>query len=135
MKVIQGIEGLLKPESRRDEGRPTTTLYRLGAPLLRAHEADTFWKRFRGLHRLPVFGLHDALIIRPCQAIHTFQMRIAIDVVYLDRQGRVMKVARIAPGRIDWCFGSHVVVEMAAGTAARLDLDIGHVLVGTEGRW
>lgn len=135
MKVVQGVEGLLKLEKRRDEVTPTMTLYRLGAPLLKAHVANTFLKRLRGLHRIPTLGPHDALVIQPCQAVHTFRLRVAIDVVYLDRRGGVIKVARVAPGRVDWCVGSNIVVEMAAGTAARLDLGVGHVLVGAKGYW
>ena len=48
------------------------TLRRLSAPLLYAYDACTFFRRLRGLHGVPPLGPTDALIIRPCMAIHTF---------------------------------------------------------------
>src|SRR5689334_3272925 len=42
-----------------------------------------------------------AIIIAPCQAIHTFFMRFAIDVVFVNRSGQVVKVVHdVKPWRI-----------------------------------
>src|SRR6187549_1550335 len=41
----------------------------------------------------------SALIIAPSQAIHTFSMRFAIDVAFVSRDGRVIKVRQAVPPR------------------------------------
>ena len=108
---------------------PTLTISRLGAPLLRAREAGTFWRRLRGLHDLPPLGATDALVLRPCRAVQTFGMRVAIDVAFVDATGRILRLETLEPGRVAICPRARLAVEMAAGTAARLDLAPGHVLV------
>ena len=57
------------------------------------------------------------LWIEPCNSIHMFFMRFAIDVLFLDREGRVKKVMlRLRPWRISpIVFGARTVVELPAG--------------------
>lgn len=89
-----------------------------GARVVEALEvADGFWSRFRGLQfraRLPPGA---GLLLVPCSSIHTFWMRFAIDVVLLDRQGRVLAVRRgVRPWRIVLApRGTHAVLELPAG--------------------
>ena len=111
------------------------TISRLGAPLLHAHEARTFRARLRGLHALPPLGPTDALVIRPCRAIHTFRMARAIDVAFLDREGAILRVETVPPGSARLCVSARVVIEMASGTAARLGLGPGQVLLPPGGSW
>ena len=60
------------------------------------------------------------LWIVPCESVHTFFMRFAIDLVYLDRRNRVRKVRRaVAPWRVSACFGAHSVLELVPGTIKR----------------
>ena len=60
------------------------------------------------------------LWIAPCEAIHTFGMRMAIDAVFLDQNFRVRKIrSGIAPRRIAFCIRAHSVLELAAGAASR----------------
>jgi uncharacterized membrane protein (UPF0127 family) len=64
-------------------------------------------------------GLHPdcGICIWPCRAVHTVGMRMEIDVVFLDGQGRVVKrVERLPPGRWAACWRARMVVEVAAGT-------------------
>ena len=59
----------------------------------------------------------EALWIVPCEAIHTFWMRFAIDVVFIDKQKKVRKISRnIPPWRLSACLTAHSVVEFAAGS-------------------
>lgn len=111
---------------------PKVTLSRLGAPLLKAYDASSFLSRWRGLHGVPRLSANDALIIRPCKAIHTFGMKYAIDVAFMNAEGRVIKLATLAPGNVSWCAGAWQVVEMSAGTMKRLQLETGHVLVSSS---
>jgi uncharacterized membrane protein (UPF0127 family) len=61
-----------------------------------------------------------ALIIAPCSAIHTFSMRFAIDVVFVARDGRVLKTySAVGPGRIAFSIGAFAVIELPAAALTR----------------
>lgn len=82
--------------------------------------------RKRGLLGRTTLALDTALILAPCSAIHTFSMRFPIDVIFVARDGRVLKIrhqmgaskATIAPR-------AFAAIEMAAGEARRHDLHVG----------
>jgi uncharacterized membrane protein (UPF0127 family) len=68
--------------------------------------------------------------ISPCNGIHMFFMRFAIDAVFLDRR---LRVVRVRPGLGPWrvvplVWGAHSVLELPAGTVAALDLGRGEPL-------
>jgi uncharacterized membrane protein (UPF0127 family) len=68
----------------------------------------------------------EGLLIRPAPSIHTFFMRFPIDVVFLSRQGEVLKVAeRVRPWRARSCRHSYAVLELAAGEAGRRGIAVG----------
>ena len=59
----------------------------------------------------------EGLWIVPCEAVHTFAMRFPIDLVYLDRHKRVVKIrSNVGPWRISGCLRAHSVIELPAGT-------------------
>jgi uncharacterized membrane protein (UPF0127 family) len=59
----------------------------------------------------------EGLWILPCEAVHTFGMKFAIDLVYLDRKHRVKKVLNAVPAwRLSACLSAHSVLELPAGT-------------------
>ena len=63
-------------------------------------------------------GLPDgtALVIAPSNAVHTFFMRFAIDIVFVRRDGKVTKVRTGVPARrVVVSPGAFGVIEMAAG--------------------
>ena len=111
------------------------TLRRQRAPLLYAYDAHTYIRRLRGIHGVPTLGVTDALIIRPCRAIHTFGVAHKIDVVFMNREGIILKLKTVKPGQVLMCWKATVVLEMAYGTAARLNLALGQELVPSQGRW
>src|SRR5215469_3545037 len=60
------------------------------------------------------------LWIVPCEAVHTFGMKFAIDLVYLDRDKKVKKVRhRVPSGRLSACFTAYSVLELASGSVRR----------------
>ncbi len=68
---------------------------------VKARVACTFFERARGL-----IGTHDlprgeGLYIPKCNAIHTFFMRYPIDVTFLDKENKVIKIVR---GVRPWTF-------------------------------
>ncbi|MYW77283.1 hypothetical protein F610DRAFT_00565 [Streptomyces sp. LaPpAH-199] len=60
--------------------------------------AASYRARTRGL--LGRDGIAGALMLTPCGSVHTFGMRFAIDVAYLDRRFRVLAVTTMRPGRL-----------------------------------
>ncbi|MFE9457040.1 DUF192 domain-containing protein [Streptomyces californicus] len=60
--------------------------------------AASYRARTRGL--LGRDGIAGALMLTPCGSVHTFGMRFAIDVAYLDRKYRVLAVTTMRPGRL-----------------------------------
>jgi uncharacterized membrane protein (UPF0127 family) len=66
-----------------------------------------------------LFGLPpgQGLWIVPCESVHTFFMKFAIDLVYLDRKKKVRKVrSAVPPWRVSACLLAHSVLELPAGT-------------------
>jgi uncharacterized membrane protein (UPF0127 family) len=86
-------------------------------------------RRNRGLLGRDGLPARTALIIAPSNAVHTFQMRFPIDIVFAARDGRVLKIRSAVPkGRIAFAWGGFAVIEMAAGEATRAGLQTGDVL-------
>ena len=76
-------------------------------------------------------GLSDghALVIAPCNGVHTFFMKFTIDVLFVKRDGTVRKVARgLRPWRIALSPRSFAVIEMAEGSAVRAGVRGGDIL-------
>jgi len=90
---------------------------------LRVHVAATFRARLAGLALLRSVPDDRALLIPRCRSVHTFGMRFAIGVAFLDSGGRVVRsVAVVRPGRIVSCRGAAGVVEFPAGGHGMMSL-------------
>lgn len=73
--------------------------------------------RRRGLRDHPAFAAGDALIIAPCEAVHTAFMPWPIDVLFVTRTGEVVKVCRrVPPWRAVGAWGAFAAIELPAGT-------------------
>ncbi len=82
--------------------------------------AQTSAARRRGLLGVEELSAESGLWIIPCEAVHTFGMKISLDVVFLDRAFKVRKIlTNLAPRRIAVCLLAHSVLELRAGTVAR----------------
>ncbi|QDQ89170.1 DUF192 domain-containing protein [Alcaligenaceae bacterium SJ-26] len=61
----------------------------------------------------------EMLWLQPCQAVHTWGMRYRLDLVFLDRDGRILRIdIRVLPGRIRGCRGAYGVLELRGGVLA-----------------
>ncbi|MEU6353994.1 DUF192 domain-containing protein [Streptomyces sp. NPDC047072] len=60
--------------------------------------AASYRARTRGL--LGRDAIAGALLLSPANSVHTFRMRMPIDVAYLDRGLRVVAVRTMRPGRL-----------------------------------
>ena len=100
--------------------------------------ADSHWSRFRGLMATDAenFPPGTGLWIVPCRGVHTFGMRFAIDVVYLDAEQRVVYVREnLQPWRMASVrLSAASVVELPPGTIGRTKTGVGDVIdVGLNG--
>jgi uncharacterized membrane protein (UPF0127 family) len=82
--------------------------------------------RKRGLLGRDGLALGDGLVIAPTNAVHTFFMRFPIDIVFVAKDGRVLKVSRAVPAwRMAAAWRAYAVVELAAGGAEFCQLTVG----------
>ena len=86
----------------------------------RAERAERFGERFMGLMGRRELPVGEGLWIVPCNSIHTFFMRIPIDVAFLDEAAVVVKaMAAIPPWRATAVYWrARSVLELPAGTLA-----------------
>ena len=88
--------------------------------------ADGFFRRGRGLLGRPDLPQGQGMLIRPTWSVHTAFMRFAIDVVFLDEELTVLKVARrLRPWRAAARWRAHSALELPAGECERLGIDVG----------
>jgi uncharacterized membrane protein (UPF0127 family) len=89
--------------------------------------ADTYWSRLVGWQLRQAPGAGRALLLVPCASVHTCLLRFSLDLVMLDKSGRVLSVRRgIRPWRAVFApRRTHAVLEMAAPGA---DIATGEVL-------
>jgi len=96
------------------------------AGVLQVRVADGFISRALGLLVGEPLGDAEGLLITPCSSIHTVGMPDAIDVVFVDRQARVVRVCKeVRAGRIRFVVGARAVLELRSGVAARFGLTPG----------
>jgi uncharacterized membrane protein (UPF0127 family) len=92
--------------------------------------------RRRGLLGRDSLAEGSALIIAPCQAVHTFRMRFPIDIVFADRQGLVVRVrSHVGARRIAFAMRAFAVIELPAGAAQHADMHVGDRLVVIDRSW
>jgi uncharacterized membrane protein (UPF0127 family) len=93
-------------------------------PAIPLEIAASYRARTRGL--LGRDGIEGAILLSPAGSVHTFRMRFAIDVAYLDRGLRVIAVRTMRPGRLGLPRPrSRHVLEAEAGAMARRGLRAG----------
>jgi uncharacterized membrane protein (UPF0127 family) len=93
--------------------------------------AKSFLSRGRGLMFTSSLDPEGGLLIDPCGSIHMFFMRYPIDVLYVDRADRVVRVQRaLKPWRIGplHTSGAKYVIELPVGSLDRSQSDVGDML-------
>jgi uncharacterized membrane protein (UPF0127 family) len=83
---------------------------------LTLHVASAFGARRKGLARMSAMPPDHALHILRCNSVHTVGMRFALDLVWVARDGRVVRVdENVAPRRVKLCPSARTVIETRAG--------------------
>jgi len=96
-----------------------------------AELATTRRARRRGL--LGRDGIDGVLVLRPCRQVHTIGMRFAIDVAFCTRDGRVLRLTTLRPGRVSRVvWRARFAVEAASGSFERWGVRRGSTVVVRE---
>jgi uncharacterized protein len=74
-------------------------------------------ERMRGL--LGRDAVEGAVLLRPARSVHTIGMRFGIDVAFVDRDLRVLRVVTMRPNRVSRpVWRAHAAIEAEAGAFA-----------------
>ena len=95
--------------------------------------AASFWARAQGLIGRADLPADHALVLHPCNSVHALFLTFPLDVIYLDRDDRVLRVFCLRPwhvGPIVW--RSRTVIELPTGTAARTEIVAGDLIAWRE---
>jgi len=99
----------------------------LADQVMTAFDSGTRRKGLLGRDSMPE---SSALILAPTNAIHTFFMRFPIDIAFVTKAGRVLKVRHaLPPWRTSGALRAHAVIELPAGALRRADTKAGDELV------
>ena len=83
----------------------------------RADIADTSSKRRTGLLKHTGLAPGEGLWIVPCEGVHTFAMKFTIDVVFLNKKRKILKIRpNMVRRRIAISLLANSVLELPAGT-------------------
>lgn len=81
--------------------------------LPRVKVAKTYWSRMKGLLGKKGLEKGEALLIKPCNSVHTLGMKFEIAVAFLDARGKVLHfIPCMPPGKLSPIIkGSKMVLE------------------------
>lgn len=89
--------------------------------------ASSLGQRMKGLLGRSSLSLNEALILKPCASLHTFFMRFAIDVLFLDKDLQIIRLIQNMPpyrlSPIIW--SSKMAIELPAGKISQTNTRIG----------
>ena len=95
----------------------------------RADIADTSKTRKIGLLKHTKLEPGEGLWITPCEAVHTIGMKFPIDVLFLNKQRRVVKIRHdMGKWRLAGSLRAHSVLELPSGRAQATDTAAGDQL-------
>ena len=95
----------------------------VAATLIPAFDRETRNKGLLGRHSLEQ---GSAMILAPCSSVHTLFMRFPIDIIFVARDGRVVKMCeRCRPWRLALGPGAFAVVELPAGALEQSGTRVG----------
>ena len=99
-------------------------------------KANTFMGRLKGLLGTNHLPSDTGLLLEPCNRIHTWGMKYAIDALFLDQDNQVVHlVVDLAPNK--WgagCSQAVKVLELQAGQVKTRGIEVGDVINLEKGR-
>lgn len=102
---------------------------------VRVEVAATPWARFVGLWGRKQLLEGEGLLLVPCRAVHTCFMQFEIDLVFLDRYGRVVHmVPRLRPFRCAIAGReAYHALELPVGMLEKSGTTVGDVVIFSSG--
>lgn len=96
--------------------------------------ASTWWSRLRGYLGRAEPRPGEGILLVDCNGIHTFGMRFALDIVFLDGKGKVLE---LVPSLRPWkkprrVVGAAYVLEVPTGTIKTSGTQVGDELTWRE---
>lgn len=121
------VLGIMKNQKMYIEGAPVS------APFLKIKIADSFVTRLEGLMFQKKLSQGTGLLLAPCNSVHMCFMRFAVDVIYIDKEYKIIKVVKdLKPWiGLSMCSKAWATLEMTAGEAERCGLAVGKKLIQT----
>ncbi len=98
--------------------------------LTEVKKTETVLERMRGLLVCGKLSEQQGMIMSPCNSVHTFFMSYNIDIIYLDKDGYVLKVvSSLRPWRLSGCLQAVSVLEVLPGVIERSLIEKGDRLI------
>ena len=87
---------------------------------------ENFKERNRGLLALDKLENGQGLFITPCRSVHTFGMQYPLDLLYLNKALKIVKIIEnLQPLRMSMALRGHSTLELNSGEVQRLGLSLG----------
>lgn len=95
----------------------------------RCEVAESAFARMKGLLGRAGLGPGQGMLINPAPSVMTFFMRFPIDVVFIDRDRKIVGISHtLVPWRIAGARRAVAALELPAGTAEACGLTVGEAL-------
>jgi uncharacterized membrane protein (UPF0127 family) len=92
--------------------------------------AKSFSQRLFGLIPYKKLEKKEGLLFKgSCQQMHTFFMRFPIEIVFLNKDKKILHIAHLKPWRISpWISKAYFALELAQGMQEKHQLSVGKTL-------
>lgn len=89
--------------------------------------ANTVWTRLKGLLGAPPLQPGEGMLLEPCQAVHMYGMKQALDVAFLGGEGQVIALYHdLRPGQRSKYHGkARQALELPVGTLSETGTRVG----------
>ena len=78
--------------------------------------ASGFFQRLRGLLFTDSLKKDQGMYIKPCSDVHSIGMAYPLDIVFIDKESKVIKLAKLPTRSMQSCRGAAGVVELPEGS-------------------
>jgi uncharacterized membrane protein (UPF0127 family) len=94
-------------------------------PILEAWLADSYFTRLRGLLGKKQLSDNNGLLLERCSSVHTIGMSYPLDLVFLDKNGKVVKCQEgVKPFRTASARGAYYTLELNQGVISKQGISV-----------